>query len=232
MASIGGEPEPKPIKTSLIKSRILNVATPNNYLVKFTPPLAVKTFMEKRGLNPDLMREEIELRCILTTTPGTSFLTHSVSADYHGVVEEIPYRRAYENEIGMTFIVDNNYDTVSFFEAWVDYMSGVGPVKPRDAYKKFSYVNYRMNYYGGLNGYKCDKLFITKFERDNTGFEPIKESRDNKKSMTYTLINAYPKQINSMDLAYGPADEFLRLAVTFGYSRYVRERTALKDLEE
>jgi hypothetical protein len=188
--------------------------------------------MEKRGLNPDLMREEIELRCILTTTPGTSFLTHSVSADYHGVVEEIPYRRAYENEIGMTFIVDNNYDTVSFFEAWVDYMSGVGPVKPRDAYKKFSYVNYRMNYYGGLNGYKCDKLFITKFERDNTGFEPIKESRDNKKSMTYTLINAYPKQINSMDLAYGPADEFLRLAVTFGYSRYVRERTALKDLEE
>ena len=62
------------------------------------------------------MREEIELRCILTTTPGTSFLTHSVSADYHGVVEEIPYRRAYENEIGMTFIVDNNYDTVSFFE--------------------------------------------------------------------------------------------------------------------
>jgi len=231
MASIGGEPEPKPIKTSLIKSRILNVATPNNYVVKFTPPAAVNRFMGQRGLT-DLIREDIQLRCILTTTPGTSFLTHSVSADYHGVVEEIPYRRAYENEIGMTFIVDNNYDTVSFFEAWVDYMSGVGPVKPRDAYKKFSYVNYRMNYYGGLNGYKCDKLFITKFERDNTGFEPIKESRDNKKSMTYTLINAYPKQINSMDLAYGPADEFLRLAVTFGYSRYVRERTALKDLEE
>ena len=232
MASRGGEPEPKPIKTSLIKSRILNVATPNNYVVNFTPPQAVKTFMEKRGFDPDLMREDIELRCVITTTPGTSFLTHSVSADYHGVVEEIPYRRAYENEIGMTFIVDNNYDTVAFFEAWVDYMSGVGPVKPRDAYKNNPYVNYRMNYYGGKNGYKCDKLFITKFERDNTGFEPIKESRDNKKLMTYTLINAYPKQINSMDLAYGPADEYLRLAVTFGYSRYVRERTVLKDQEE
>ena len=50
--------------------------------------------------------------------------------------------------------------------------------------------------------------------------------------MTYTLINAYPKQINSMDLAYGPAEEYLRLAVTFGYSRYVRERTVLKDQEE
>ena len=231
MASIGGEPEPKPIKTSLIKSRILNVATPNNYVVKFTPPKAVNDFMKKRGLNPDLIREDIELRCVITTTPGTSFLTHSVSADYHGVVEEIPYRRAYENEIGMTFIVDNNYDTVAFFEAWVDYMSGVGPVKARDAYKN-PIVNYRMNYYGGDNGYKCNKLFITKFERDNSGFEPIKESRENKNKMTYTLINAYPKQINSMDLAYGPADEYLRLAVTFGYSRYVRERTALKDLEE
>ena len=115
MASRGGEPEPKPIKTSLIKSRILNVATPNNYLVRFTPPEAVTRFMEARGLT-DLIREDIELRCLITTTPGTSFLTHSVSADYHGVVEEIPYRRAYENEIGMTFIVDNNYDTVAFFE--------------------------------------------------------------------------------------------------------------------
>jgi len=231
MASIGGEPKPKPIKTSLIKSRILNVATPNNYVVNFTPPTAVNEFMKRRGLNPDLIREDIELRCIITTTPGTSFLTHSVSADYHGVVEEIPYRRAYENEIGMTFIVDNNYDTVAFFEAWVDYMSGVGTRASREDYKN-PLVNYRMSYYGGEFGYKCNKLYITKFERDNSQFEPIKESRENKKSMTYTLINAYPKQINSMDLAYGPADEFLRLAVTFGYSRYVRERTALKDQEE
>ena len=226
MASRGGVPQPKPIKTSQIKSRILNVATPNNYVVRFNPPEAVNSFMNARGLT-DLIKQDVELRCIITTTPGTSFLTHSVSADYHGVVEEIPYRRAYENEIGMTFIVDNNYDTVAFFEAWVDYMSGVGPVKSRDEYKN-PVVNYRMNYY---KDYRSN-LHITKFERDNTGFEPIKESRDNKKSMTYTLINAYPKQINSMDLAYGPADEFLRLAVTFGYSRYVRERTVLKDQEE
>ena len=226
MASIGGVPQPKPIKTSQIKSRILNVATPNNYVVRFTPPEAVLTFMNARGLS-NLNREDIELRCLITSTPGTSFLTHSVSADYHGVVEEIPYRRAYENEIGMTFIVDNNYDTVAFFEAWVDYMSGVGTIASREDYKS-PYVNYRMNYYEEYT----NNLFITKFERDNTGFEPIKESRDNKKSMTYTLINAYPKQINSMDLAYGPAEEFLRLAVTFGYSRYVRERTVLKDQEE
>ena len=231
MASIGGEPKPKPIKTSQIKSRILNVATPNNYLVQFTPPEAVYDFMVRRGLNPDLIREDVELRCIITTTPGTSFLTHSVSADYHGVVEEIPYRRAYENEIGMTFIVDNNYDTVAFFEAWVDYMSGVGLRASREDYKA-PLANYRMSYYGGKFGYKCDKLYITKFEKDNSQFEPIKESRENKKKMTYTLINAYPKQINSMDLSYGPAEEFLRLAVTFGYSRYVRERTVLKDQEE
>ena len=227
MASIGGVPQPKPIKTSQIKSRILNVATPNNYVVRFNPPKEVNDFLRARGLT-DLIKEDVELRCLITTTPGTSFLTHSVSADYHGVVEEIPYRRAYENEIGMTFIVDNNYDTVAFFEAWVDYMSGVGPVKPRDAYKNSTYVNYRMNYYKDYRSI----LTIQKFERDNTGFEPIKESRDNKKSMTYTLINAYPKQINSMDLSYGPAEEFLRLAVTFGYSRYVRERTVLKDQEE
>ena len=171
MASRGGVPDPRPIKTSELKSRILNVATPNNYLVRLNPPQVVQSFMGQRGIPYPTFGETIELRCINTTTPGTSFLTHSVANDYQGVVEEIPYRRAYENTIEMTFMVDTNYETQIFFEAWVDYMSGIGAPISRDA---------------------------------------------------------YPKQINSMELNYGPADDFLRLTVTFGYSRYISERINLK----
>ena len=40
--------------------------------------------------------------------------------------QEIPYRRAYKNEIGLTFYVDAKYEIVEFFEGWVDYMSGLG----------------------------------------------------------------------------------------------------------
>ena len=229
MASQGGVPSPRPIKTSQIKSRILNVATPNNYLVRLTPPGAVLDFMEERSLTPQ-QREDIELRCIRTTTPGSSFLTHSVANDYQGVVEEIPYRRAYENSLEMTFIVDNNYDTVAFFEAWMDYMSGMGEdyYQPRTAYRDAPGANYRMNYYGGVSGYRTN-IYLTKFEKDVSNLENIKESRDNKKALQYTIIDSYPKQLNSMELNYGPAEDFLRLTVTFGYSRYVRERVSIND---
>ena len=227
MASRGGVPDPKPIKTSELKSRILNVATPNNYLVRFAPPSAVQDFMVQRGQSYSTIGEDIELRCIRTTTPGTSFLTHSVANDYPGVVEEIPYRRAYESSIEMTFIVDNNYDTQVFFENWVDYMSGVGTLGTREEYLNAPNANYRMNFYGGISGYKT-RIFMTKFEKDISEFENIKKSRSKKPGLRYTLIDAYPKQINSMELNYGPAEDFLRLAVTFGYSRYVSERINLQ----
>jgi hypothetical protein len=226
MPSRGGVPAPRSYKTSEIKSRILNVATPNIYQVRFAPPSAVQSFLTRRGVSYSQYGEDIELRCIQTTTPGTSFLTHSVSADYHGVVEEIPYRRAYENEIGMTFIVDNNYDTVAFFEGWVDYMSGLGTNASRQQYKDSKFVNYRMNYYDDY----ITNIYIVKFEKDISGSIRIDETRENKRALQYTLIDAYPKQINSMDLAYGPTEEFLRFNVTFGYSRYVRERLTVPQL--
>jgi len=223
MPATQGVPDPTPIKTSQLKSRILNVATPNNYLVRLSPPGPVQTFMRDRGFDYAVSGEDIELRCIRTTTPGTSFLTHSVASDYQGVVEEIPYRRAYENSIEMTFIVDNNYDTFAFFEAWVDYMSGVGTTISRQEYKQEA-ANFRMNYY---SEYKT-QIFLTKFEKDITEFDRISDTRPRKRGLRYTLIDAYPKQINSMELNYGPADDFLRLAVTFGYSRYISERINLQ----
>ena len=227
MASQGGVPSPRPIKTSEIKSRILNVATPNNYLVRLSPPGAVLDFMEQRNLTPQ-QREDIELRCIRTTTPGSSFLTHSTANDYQGIVEEIPYRRAYESSMEMTFIVDNNYDTVAFFEAWMDFMSGLGSTATRAEYRDRPGANFRMNYYGGTGGYKTN-IYLTKFEKDVSNLRNIEESRDNKKALRYTIIDAYPKQLNSMELNYGPAEDFLRLTVTFGYSRYVRERVSIND---
>ena len=223
MPATQGVPDPTPIKTSQLKSRIMNIATPNNYLVRLAPPSAVQGFMRARGVEYSTVGEDIELRCIRTTTPGTSFLTHSVANDYQGVVEEIPYRRAYENSIEMTFIVDNNYDTFAFFEAWADYMCGIGAPITRQEYKQEA-ANFRMNYY---EEYKT-QIFLTKFEKDISNQERISDTRQNKKGLRYTFIDAYPKQINSMELNYGPAEDYLRLAVTFGYSRYISERINLK----
>ena len=45
-----GGPAPGPIKTSAIKSRILNIATPNNYLVKIQPPGKVTSLLSQSCL--------------------------------------------------------------------------------------------------------------------------------------------------------------------------------------
>lgn len=213
-----GGPKPKGVKTSSLKSRILNVATPNNFIVKLQPPRKVLDFLDiSRGLSYRTHGEEIELRCYRTTLPGSSFLTHSVSADFQGQVEEIPYRRGYDSEISMSFIVDTDYKVMEFFEGWMDYMSGIGQ---GTADFNSEYYNpgatYRMNYY---EDYICD-IFITKFEKDSGN--STKNNRYNKPHIEYNLLKAYPKIVNPIEVSYGPAGEFMSLDVTFGYSRYVR----------
>lgn len=224
MPAPAGGPTPRSFKTSEIKSRILNVATPTTYIVKFTPPQLVQNFLSERGINYNTQGEDFELRCYRTSTPSSSFLTHAVSADYHGVAQEIPYRRGYENEIAMSFTVDNNYDIVEFFEGWIDYMSGVGINGTRDDYYS-PQANYRMSYY---DTYKTN-MFLTKFEKDVASSGRISSTRQNKKALEYTFIETYPKTINSMELGYGSVDEFLNLDITFGYTRYVRRRIDIND---
>jgi len=107
-------------------------------------------------------------------------------------------------------------------------MSGLGTNASRQQYKDSKFVNYRMNYY---DDYITD-IYIIKFEKDLSNSPRIDASRQDKKFLQYTLKDAYPKQINSMDLAYGPTDEFVRLNVTFGYSRYISERVTVPQLAQ
>ena len=144
----------------------------------------------------------------------------AVSADYHGVNQEIPYRRAYENEIGLTFYVDAQYEIVEFFEGWVDYMSGLGSTLAREEYRK-PQAFYRQNYY---NDYASSSLFLTKFERSYNRQLGAVEQAEPQKYLEYEMIQAYPKAINSMELGYAQYDSLLTLDVTFGYTRYVRVR--------
>lgn len=216
-----GGPAPGPVKTSALKSKILNIATPNNYIVRLQPPSQVSALMLSRGVSYAIDGENIEFRCHRTSIPGTSFLTHSVSSDIQGQVEEIPYRRGYDTEITMSFIVDSDYKVVSFFESWQDFMSGMADSggDNRAAYYGVG-ATYRPNYYDDY----IANIFITKFEKD-TGTQII-SNRTQKPEVEVNLLKAYPKLVAPMELSYGPAGEFLNLDVTFGYSRYVKRRVA------
>ena len=215
----GGGPAPGPVKTTALKSKILNIATPNSYIVRLQPPPLVNALLASRGIIYSIDGQNIEFRCHRTSLPGTSFLTHSVSSDIQGQVEEIPYRRGYDTEITMSFIVDPDYKVVSFFESWQDFMSGMadGGADNLAAYYGVG-ATYRPNYY---DDYIAD-IFITKFEKD-TGTD-IKSNRKQKPEIEVNLLKAYPKLIAPIELSYGPAGEFLNMDVTMGYSRYVKRR--------
>jgi hypothetical protein len=68
---------------------------------------------------------------------------------------------------------------------------------------------YRMNY---SNLYKTDGLYITKFEKDN------------RNSMTYQFIGAFPINIVSMPVSY-EASSILKCTASFSYIRYIRTRS-------
>jgi len=204
-------PRPNAIKTSEIKSRILNIAQTSVYQVKLQPPPAVSAFLSARGFNYGIDGENMELLCSETTLPGTFLRTHTVENDYHGVTEKMVYRRDYDETLNMTFYVDRKYKVIEFFEGWIDYI--VGQNSPR-AYKSLV-SNYRMQF---PNTYRSD-VFITKFEKDTYG-----------PSLGYTFIGAFPINITSMPVSYEGSD-LLRCNVGISYVRYVRETSEVFPLD-
>ena len=58
------------------------------------------------------------------------------------------------------------------------------------------------------DSYKCNTLYINKFEKDF------------RRTMRYQFINAFPKSMSSVPVSYGPAD-ILKVTVSFNYDRYI-----------
>ena len=200
-------PRPNRVKTSDLKSRILNLAQTSVYQVKLQPPPSVSAFLALRGIYYGQDGEDLELLCSETALPGTSLFTHEQTNDFHGVTEKMAYRRSYDDTIDMTFYVDRDYKVIDFFDGWIDYISGQGN---QNVYKSHV-ANFRFNYPDGSDGYRSD-IFLTKFEKEVRG-----------ENLSYTFIKAFPTAITSMPVSYGDSD-ILRCNVSFTYMRYIKQR--------
>ena len=96
MASAGGSnPRATRIRTSDLRTRVANVATTTNYIVKLQPPSAVSEFLSSRGFtytSDDGFN--VELSCNVAQLPGSNFQTRladpgaSNPNDYRG--QEFP----------------------------------------------------------------------------------------------------------------------------------------------
>ena len=149
------------------------------------------------------------LLCSEASLPTSSYATAEVKDNFIGVTQEFAHTRLYADS-DFTFYVDRNYDSIKFFEAWMDFISGRGPAQSAAS-------NYfrRMNY---PDDYKVSEIKITKFERDI------------KSRLQYQFINAFPKGMTSIPVAYGAAD-LLKVTVSFNYDRYIMNFDFTKEFD-
>lgn len=207
------------IKTSTIKGRILQLAQTSVYQVAMQPPGAVLAHLRADAdFNYGQSGENVELQCADASLPGSSFSTHEVIGDYHGVRERMAYRRMYDDTTDFTFYVDHDYKVLDMFDGWMNYISGHGSDQRLSKNSAKAYAaNYRMNY---PNSYMTN-VYITKFEKDVSQSRKI--SADSTFFTNYTFVQAFPIAVVQQQVTYDNSD-ILRVTVSMAYQRYVREK--------
>lgn len=202
---------PENLRTSDIKSRLLNLSQTSLYRLTLPVPSGVRTFVSQRGISTfDI--DNISLLCSEANLPGSTLATHDVTNDYHGVSEKMAYRRMYDESADMTFYVDRDYKVVEFFESWIDYISGVGDTFTRNQFES-PYVHHRMEY---ADNYKIN-FYLTKFERDL-------HFNGSSRTLDYTFVHGFPISITSMPVSYDQG-QILKCNISFSFIRYVMKRS-------
>ena len=198
--------------STLTRMDLSKVSLNNQYQVNISGITAeLKRYLRQYYDMPDNYSNgsSVGIMCSDATLPTSSFATAEVKDNYQGINQEFAHTRMYIAS-DFTFYVDENYNTLKFFEGWMDYISGddnfmgIDRSDDQNYYRRFNYPMNRDN----KIGYKSGVLSISKFEK----------SFDS--SLNYQFINAFPKGMTSIPVAYGGAD-LLKVTVQFAYDRYI-----------
>ena len=149
----------------------------------------------------DFISRETGILCNDASLPASAYATAEVKDNFMGVPQEFAHTRIY-TDIDFTFYVDEDYTLLNIFEGWMDYISS-GAQGEVGSFQKPFYR--RMRY---PDTYKCDTMFITKFEKNQ------------KRKLRYQFINTFPKSISPIPVTYGAAD-LMKVTVSFNYDRYI-----------
>ena len=156
-----------------------------------------------RESNDLFHQRELGLLCSEASLPATSFGTLEVNGHYQGRTEVFAHTRIYPS-LTLTFYETLDHKSLMFFEDWQEYITEDGTNQSDPTHY------YRMKF---PNDYKCDSIYITKFEKSYRGF-------GYSNTLTYQFMRAFPKNVTSVPVAYGQS-EFTKVTVEFAYDRYI-----------
>jgi len=193
---------PRKRTTNEILGLFTKVATTNHFELEISAiPPELKTYIQKQDpfVSNYFIQRELGLLCKGVDIPGAAFATAQVSGNYMGIQQKYAHTRIF-TESSFSFIVDNEYKVLKFFEIWQKYIAGAGEVSDD---KKAFYT--RMQY---PDSYKIPVMRLKKFDRDHF------------RSVTYSFINAFPINITPTAISY-EGNRVLEINVAFNYDRYV-----------
>ena len=184
------------------KGILTPLAQSNYYQVSFSslkPSVTNHLTFMGIGNVRDFISRKSGILCSEASLPASAFTTGEVKGDFMGVPQEFAHTRIY-TDIDFTFYIDENYTNLRIFEGWMDYISSGANVSQgqKGFYRRVQYPD----------SYKCDTMYITKFEKNY------------RRRLDYQFINAFPKSITSIPVSYGTA-EILKVTVSFNYDRYI-----------
>ena len=195
----------KPYNMSIANRLMGPLAQTNHFLVtisSLTPE--VEGYLQSYTRASDVRRflsERSGILCSDASLPTTAYATAEVRDNFMGVPQQYAHTRIY-TDIDFTLYIDDDYNLLKIFEGWMEYISSGADTGLNVQHK--SYYR-RMRY---PDSYKCNTLYINKFEKDF------------RRTMRYQFINAFPKSMSSVPVSYGPAD-VLKVTVSFNYDRYI-----------
>ena len=195
----------KPYNMSIANRLMGPLAQTNHFLVtisSLTPE--VESYLQSFTRASDMRRflsERSGILCSDASLPTTTYATAEVKDNFMGIPQQFAHTRIY-TDIDFTFYVDEDYTLLKTFEGWMEYIaSGANPLMQQQTKSYYRRMRYP-------DSYKCNTLYINKFEKDF------------KRTMRYQFINAFPKSMSSVPVSYGAAD-ILKVTVSFNYDRYI-----------
>ena len=155
----------------------------------------------------DFISREMGIMCFDASLPASALATAEVKDNFMGVPQEFAHTRIY-TDIDFTFYIDENYTNLRIFEGWMDYIASGANVGENEKgfYRRVQYPD----------SYKCDTMYVTKFEKNY------------RRRLDYQFINAFPKSITSIPISYGTA-EVLKVTVSFNYDRYIMDVSSINN---
>lgn len=194
------------VSTEALRSQLLNLSLTSIYSVEIKD---VKSIWDQ------MTTTEVNILAYEAVLPGTSFELGQVFGDRQGITEAYPTKRVYP-PIDVSFYIKSDYKIVTFFEKWMEKMSPlIGGLDESTAYYKFNYPN---TYEKNINIVKFEKDARPEGERLNKRFD--EGSRNNPRTVTYSLLNAYPTNIIAIPVSYDQSN-ILKTTITFNYDRYI-----------